>query len=265
MRLRLSLKSLAARTSVPLNYNYPVSAAVYKLLNQACPEYAGWLHDRGYKSPANRLLKLFTFSRLDIPAVKRIENSLQSNSPDVWALYISSPMEKDFVQNFVLGLFKQSRLQIGNREMQAQFMIENIESLSMPDFKPVMQGKMLSSCVISTAREYNGKMQPYYLRPDDAGISEAIRHNLISKFTTISGHPPHDDSFKLDLDFAYFKRRKGRVSKLISIKEGSPEETRLKTFIMPFQVTGSTELMQTAWECGIGDKNSLGLGMIDLW
>ena len=32
----------------------------------------------------------------------------------------------------------------------------------------------------------------------------------------------------------------------------------------PFALTGSPTLMATAWNCGLGEKNSIGLGMIDI-
>jgi len=63
----------------------------------------------------------------------------------------------------------------------------------------------------------------------------------------------------------YFQRRQGRVSKLLHIKEGAAEETKIKAFAMPFAIRGNPELTKVAWECGLGDKNSLGLGMIDVW
>ncbi len=39
-------------------------------------------------------------------------------------------------------------------------------------------------------------------------------------------------------------------SKLIVIKEGTPEETKRKAFESYFTLTGSTELMRAAWGAG---------------
>ncbi len=53
-------------------------------------------------------------------------------------------------------------------------------------------------------------------------------------------------------------------SKLIVIKEGMPEETKRKAFESYLTLTGSTELMRTAWECGLGEENSMGFGMVEV-
>ena len=93
MRLKLSMMPLNKGTAVPLNYNYPLSAAIYKFLAAASPEYAIWLHDLGYRSPAERLMKLFTFSRLNIPRVQMHNGKLMSGENRPWLLQIGSPME----------------------------------------------------------------------------------------------------------------------------------------------------------------------------
>ena len=50
----------------------------------------------------------------------------------------------------------------------------------------------------------------------------------------------------------------------MTIKEGhKTEETKIVGFEVPFTLQGSTKLMEIAYECGIGEKNSLGFGMIE--
>jgi len=141
MRLKLTLLPLYPNTAVPLNYSYPLSAAIYKFLAAASPDYAVWLHDNGYKSRAERLMKLFTFSRLNIPLVQMRDGKLISDNKRPWLLKIGSPMESDFVQNFVLGLFQEQKLEIGQRGVVGRFQIAAVEALPDPPFKPDMGGK----------------------------------------------------------------------------------------------------------------------------
>ena len=47
MRIKLKLKSDSS--SLTCNYNYPLSAAIYKLLNFGSNEFAAFLHDKGYR------------------------------------------------------------------------------------------------------------------------------------------------------------------------------------------------------------------------
>ncbi len=264
MRLKLSLLPQSPRTAVPINYNYPLSAALYKTLRQAEPEYAAWLHDRGYASPNRRFYKLFTFSRLFIPVARRDGSVLIAGDERPWHLLVSSPMEDDFVQNFVLGLFQEQTLEIGGPGAVGRFLIGSVEALPVPEFRSPIRGVMLSPLVCTTMREHNGKQQPYYFRPQDAGLSAALHQNLLNKYEVVHGRPCEDETFEIQLDMDYFNRKNGKVSKLLHIKEGTAEETRIKAFEMPFRMSGNPDLLRIAWECGLGDKNSLGLGMIEV-
>lgn len=263
MRLKLTLQP--ARAAVPVNYQYPLSAAIYKLLAQASPEYAAWLHDHGYRSPADRLLKLFTFSKLFIPSVRFSNGVLEARESGPWHVFVSSPMTDDFVQHFVLGLFQDQKLEIGGIGAAGRFLIEQVEALAPPVWRAAMQFKTLSPVVVSTMREHKGKLQPYYYRPNDSELGEAVRQNLLQKHEIIHGRAPEDGTLEFVIDTDYVIRKGGveKVSKLLRIKEGTREETHIKGFECPFTLRGNPELMQVAWECGIGDHNSMGCGMID--
>ncbi len=265
MRLKLTLLPLEANPAVPLNYNYPLSAAIYKLLAQASPEYARWLHDQGYQSRDERFMKLFTFSRLDIPRVRLSGKTLQAGDDRPWSLQISSPMEEEFVQNFVLGLFHQQKMEIGGQGAVGRFLIESVEALPAPKFAERMHGKTLSPMVVSTMREHKGKLHSYYYRPTDPELAEALRNNLIAKFELVHHRPCENPHLQISFDMHYFKRRQGKVTKLLHIKEGTAEETKVKAFEMPFEMAGNPQLIKIGWECGLGDKNSLGFGMVEVW
>lgn len=267
MRLLLSLLPLSPRESaVPANYQYYLSSAIYHLLALASPDYATFLHEAGYQNASSeRYLKMFTFSRLDIPAVRFAEGRLVAGNPRPWHLQIASPMDDEFVQNFVLGLFQQQELEIRGQNTGTRFLIEQVEALAPPRFSEMMRFKTLSPIVVSTMREHKGKLHPYYYRVNDPELSEAVRQNLLSKYEIIHGHPSADDRLEFTLDVDYLNRRGGpeKVSKLITIKEGTREETRIKGFECPFTLAGNPELMRVAWECGIGDHNSMGCGMVE--
>jgi len=49
---------------------------IYKILSSASPEYAAWLHDKGYISPIGKPVKLFVFSKLTIPRMVQCGNTL---------------------------------------------------------------------------------------------------------------------------------------------------------------------------------------------
>ena len=257
MRIKLSLRPAAPNPRVPINYAYPLSAAIYKILRQASPAYADFLHQKGYEAPSGRLLKLFTFSKLWIPGVRRHGTTLTGRE-GLWHLQIGSPLEEEFVQHFVLGLFESSEVAIGGQGVHAVFRVELVEALPMPAFSDRMRFKCLSPITASTMRESDGRAKTYYYRPGDAGLSEALRQNLLQKYATIHGQPPTGDRLRFRLEAT--DRPKSR---LIKIKEGTPQETDVPCFESYFTLEGSPELMRVAWECGLGEHNSQGFGMVE--
>jgi len=258
MRIALRLLPKQQVTKISLNYQYPLSAAIYKILRQASPVYADFLHDQGYAAPSGRLMKLFTFSRLSNPGARRRDAILVARGGN-WHLQVGSPMLEEFVQNFVLGLFETAEISIGGAGWHAAFQVERVETLPRPEFKERMRFKCLSPISASTMVERDGKLQIAYYRHDTPGLSEALRKNLLQKYQLVHGRLPENP----ELAFRFEKRDRPR-SKLIVIKEGTPEETKRKAFESYFTFTGSTELMRTAWECGLGEENSMGFGMVEV-
>ncbi|MBD0280088.1 MAG: CRISPR-associated endoribonuclease Cas6, partial [Flavisolibacter sp.] len=63
MRLKLTLHTNEKGALLPFNYQYPLSAAIYKIIQTADHEFAAFLHDQGY-GEGHKSFKLFTFSDL---------------------------------------------------------------------------------------------------------------------------------------------------------------------------------------------------------
>jgi len=56
------------------------------------------------------------------------------------------------------------------------------------------------------------------------------------KYEIIFGRACEEDNFAIEFDMEYYGRRKGRVSKLLHIKESSAEETKVKAIEVPFRM-----------------------------
>lgn len=52
------------------------------------------------------------------------------------------------------------------------------------------------------------------------------------------------------------------MQKLVAIKEGRPDETLVKGTLSPFRLEAPPELQEIGYECGFGEKNSQGFGMV---
>jgi CRISPR-associated endoribonuclease Cas6 len=265
MRIKLTL-SPADNCIIPINYQYPLSCAIYKILSGSSAEYAEWLHEKGYIDKAGKPRKLFTFSNLDIfPRAYLLRDALKISLQSKVIIFVSSPMLEDFIQNFVQGIFLNQTIEIGSQRTVGRFIIERVESLASPEFSESMSYRCLSPILLSTMKEYNGKLSQYYLRPDDELIEETVKNNLLRKYELIYNEKIDCKTFKFSLDKDYIYRKGGanHITKLITLNKDK-EAIKVKTFVAPFVLETSPELQKLAYECGIGEKNSQGLGMVEV-
>ena len=68
--------------------------------------------------------------------------------------------------------------------------------------------------------------------------------------------------FSFGIDQGYVERVNGKVQKLIALKEGQSDETMVKGTLAPFRLKAPKELIEVGYECGFGEKNSQGFGMV---
>lgn len=262
MRLKLTLKPMRRNIAIPLNYNYFLSSAIYQWIEQSSPTYSTFLHDRGYSIPGTiKRFKHFCFSMLLIPKRKLLNSYIQIFSQNLEWL-ISMPVEET-LQHLVVGIFEKQELFIANSENR--FLIEQVETLPEPMWSRVMKFRLLSALTTSIPERKNGKTIPHYLRPNDEQLKSVLQANILNKYISLYGNKPVDQTFICTLDKEFIASRGGndKISKLITIREGHEEETRVRGFMCPLSIEGNPNLIKLAYESGLGEKGSLGFGMIE--
>ena len=259
MRLKITLYS-EKPFQIPINYNHPVSSAIYKMLAESSPEYAQWLHDRGFVTSSGKPMKLFTFSRFLLNNPKTRGNILGGRG-EVSFLF-SSIGDEQISRHLVQGILSAQTIRIGNRIAGGTFSISSVESIPPPEFSDAEQFRTLSPASISTVRESGGVKSIYYYRAEDDGTEAALEKNLLNKYELVRGKP-YPGELRIRLDREYLRRRKGRASKLITIKEGRDDEVKVKAFLCPLEIAGSPDIIKLAYECGIGERSSQGFGMLE--
>jgi len=262
MRVKLTLSPVQSETIINLNYNYFLSGVVYRLIESSSPTYAKFLHDLGYQPDGSlRRFKHFTFSRLVVRRRKIEGGQLRILSgPVEWQV---SLLVEEALQHFVVGLFEKQEFWIERED--CRFVVEQVETLPEPEWNRSMMFRMLSPLTISVPEKRNGKLLPHYLRPEDPRLSEALRRNILSKYTSLFDETLTDTDFRCNLDEKFIAARGGpdRVSKLITIKEGRSDETKVRGFMCPVTIEGNPQLIKLAYESGLGEKGSLGFGMVE--
>ena len=259
MRLRITCE-LARQIACPVNHQHFLTGLVYRLLECSDANYARFLHDEGYGLEADaRRFKLFTFSGLRAQR-RRIMGDTLWLGPGAVSWFIASPVE-DFLTHIATGLLSSGVLSVGPT---LELPITQIETQAAPDFSAgAAHFTCLSPIVAAVPVEINGKSGTRYLRPaeDAPAFSEAVRKNLIRKYQTLheGKSPANANDFELTFSADYLAAHRGGT-KNIEFKG-----IQIIGAQAPFSVvSGGVELLQTMWECGAGEKNSSGFGMVEL-
>lgn len=257
MRFKLSLQvnNQVGRREIPINYQYPLQCAVYNILSKSDVEFTSNLHDHGYQhADGGKIFKLFTFSNLIVPnfGIDKERERLIIKSDTVY-LYISFQPEKD-VQQFIQGLFTQQSFRIYDRMSDLEFMIREIQVVRPLEYHPEDEFKTMSPVCISL-RNDRGYMD--YLRPDHPLYETGILTGLLSRYKVVNGKEYEGEKY------CHLKVLSEPKSALIRIKADKQNGTRVRGFRYKFQIDLPEPLMQIAWESGLGEKGSMGFGMIE--
>lgn len=259
MRLKIELHANSTKT-IPFNYHYQFSSAIYLLLKFGSPEFSDFLHNIGYKLNG-KPYKLFTFS-LKFEKYKTNHTEIILESPRLH-LTVSSPKIDEFIKNFVVGSFERTFFYISFGGNEHKFLIRNMELLPEPEFSEQMYFSLNSPVVMSTVREHNGKPSAYYLRPDDKDeINRLLSNNLRNKFELLNGKSS-DGTVEIEWDTEYLKKHT-RITKKITINEFGRNPVDIIGIQAPFQIKGDVDLIKTGYQCGFGEKNSMGFGFAEV-
>lgn len=224
---------------LPFNYNVWVHAMIFDKIRTVDEIYAQSLHD-------SKDFKYFTFSQLEIPKRRLTKEGLIITGNEV-ILHVSSPSEK-FMEALVSGFTTDCFAKVGPLELK----LSEVTVEDNPDFsKGLLFTKTLSPVVSTTKEEINGKLKIKDLLPSELKFYDNLKDNLISKFRSFYGREPADSSID--------------VKCLLPVRT---TKTRIKDNIfytgnlLRGTLSGSKELLQFAYDCGLGEKNSMGFGMI---
>jgi CRISPR-associated endoribonuclease Cas6 len=260
LRLLLHL-DCSLNTALPLNYNYQLSSAIYNLLEFGSKEFSGFLHDNGFSIDGKKY-KLFSFA-LRFEKIELHSNHLILKSSKA-TLHISSPLIDSFIKNFVIGTFENKVIDITDKDQTISFRIITAEIIPEPIYTDKMKFTLLAPMVLSTLKERNGRMQQYYLRPDDIDdINRVLTKNLLNKKGLLNRNQTIDKFCKLEWDAEYLQRNK-RITKKITINENGKFPIDVIGIQAPFIIEGDPDLIKVGYECGFGEKNSMGFGLANI-
>jgi len=268
MRLKIRFKLSGKRQILPLNYQYPVSAWIYKVLSNADEQFATILHENGYKTADGKTFKLFTFSKLSFPK-HTWKITPKSDRMQVWArnayLTISFQLPEQ-TEKFVMGLFKEQKAFIGDKNSGINLEVESIEALK--DVK-IEKGKNLEigRCVNVKIRtitaivlgiDVKGEDNEQYVPPIHPDYKRIFLQNLIDKYAAVG-------KSGIDINTLDFKvTRLQTKTAMQRIKADTPEETKVKGYFYEFELRAPKEMIEVGLNSGFGSMCSLGFGFCEV-
>jgi len=237
---------------LPMNYQYELSSTIYKILFSASEEYAKWLHDNGYRQiDSGKTFKMFNFSRLYIPQSKVIKGSdrIVILSQEV-SFYISF-LPDIGTEKFITGIFSNRIFNLGDSKSKVAFEVLGVEAEPSPLYNEEMECYSLSPIVISKKDE-NGYKK--YLSPHDCMYEDALEIGIKSKYEAFYGNKLN---FKIKFELLTEPK-----SSLVTIKSGTPEETKVRGYNYSFKIKAPVEIQKVIYEAGIGELCSQGFGCV---
>lgn len=261
MRFLLTL-SRKRGNILPLNYQYELSSWIYKVINQADSDFAGWLHEQGY-TLGGKKFKLFCFSRLMVPQFKILGDRMKIEADRV-QLLISFGLEAS-AEKFIMGIFQQQQFGLGDKISRVDFEVVQIEAQESGIYSNEVRFRTLSPICVSKAENRNGRPFPIYLSPEDEEYERIFFNNLINKYEAVNkSRMIPAGAIVEENPLMQLKLLNTPKSRLVTIKAGTDAETKVRGFDYEFGITAPVELLELGYNCGFGEKNSEGFGMVEV-
>ena len=256
MQFLVHLHKMGNNNFLPLNYQYELSSAIYRIFEEADPVYSHFLHQEGYAF-RNKKYKPFTFSFLTFDRYKipkghnRIEHTGENAVLDI-RFAIDRAAE-----GFIKGLFLNQRLSIGDRISQVDYEIHRAKRV---DFKEEMTYSCLSPVFLSCSREDGGAD---YLSPDDVRFKPVFENNLIQRLmsfdTSLSFKELEADYPKMEFELKSRPKKKG-----ITLKALEDNPIKVIGYQFDFLLRAPVIIQELGYYGGFGSKNALGFGCVEV-
>jgi len=215
---------------IPINYNYFLQSAIYRNLDKALSDF---LHNHGFEFK-KRKFKLFTFSRI-ISNFSIYDNNIVFQSPI--HIYFASIID-DLVISLISNLLNKGYIFISKRRLKFK---------SYRIIKPNLDKNVFRTLSpITIYRTHQNKI--IFYNPKDEDFKNLILENLKKKFILV-----YSKEFSGDFEFEFLNYKK----EVIKYKNGI-----IVAYSGKIKINTTNEMKEIILNCGIGAKNSIGLGMV---
>jgi CRISPR-associated endoribonuclease Cas6 len=263
MRFQLTLIPSARAGVLPANYQYPLSAAIYKIIQQADEKFSAFLHNDGYRLDSGKSFKLFSFSELRVPYRVQGDRFMINGVP---ALLTIGFHIDEAAANFIKGLFKNQQIAIADQISGVSFSVSEVQLL--PDILTTLKQDpaevILQPISPLVAGKKNARGNYDFLSPDHPDFKDCLIYGWLEKYRAVD---PKAETEKL----------KGQIqiediipwpeikSRLITIKAFTPQQTKIRGFTkFHMKVKAPKPFLDLALNAGLGLYNAMGCGCVEV-
>ncbi|MDW7726941.1 MAG: CRISPR-associated endoribonuclease Cas6 [Candidatus Methanoperedens sp.] len=240
MRSKITITNFSGK-QIGYDYQYGIASMLYHKLAESDIRLANELH-------SHQGFKFYTFSNLFLEDRKYCKTGLDFGRA---TFFISSP-DGRFIRSFAEGLLMKPDFFLQGMEGRVDFGIERIEVLASPDLGEECFFRTISPVYVKTMRKDNGVLKEIDLYPSDPKFYENMHNNLRDRYTEFYGAPPDKDYFDV-VGTSGIKPKRIKVS-------GNFRRCTL----MNLEIQASPELLRFAYDSGLGEKNAMGFGCLDV-
>ncbi|OPY24777.1 MAG: CRISPR-associated endoribonuclease Cas6 [Methanobacterium sp. PtaU1.Bin097] len=234
MRIRVDLQG-PPNLFVPFNYNHIIASIIYNQIYDL--DLAAELHlKHGFK--------FFTFSQLMIHRRRQVKGGFLSDG--YLHFFISSP-DETLVNNLIRGFYKRPDISFQGQHLQ----VKDVKLIPKPRFKEHMHLKTLSPIIVRTRR--NNKI--WDLGPDDKLFYDGLKRNLLKKYKEYNGTEDVKEDINIELDLNRTRRRRIAITK-------DDKKTFNRCYMAELDIEADLNLIKFAYDVGLGERNSMGFGMM---
>lgn len=256
MRFEITINRTGKQKMLPMDYQYYLSAWIYKVIGKADHEFAGFLHASGYTT-GTKHFKLFCYSPLYFgKAVSWKEKALFEVLDDQLSLAVSFHLA-EAAEKFIIGLFNNQRFYIGDRFNGLELEVRQIERVPDPVVHETMRYRAISPVVVSFKEENSRYAR--YLSPTEAGYGLLLKQNMLNKLLAVPHASTLPEAYAFD-----FRLDSTTKSKLVTIKPYTSEQSKVRGFVFDLTLQCPVELHRLIVSSGIGEKNSMGFGWVEV-
>lgn len=262
--ITMALQGKKGQQLMPFNYHYPLSAAIHGLIRKSNAEFATFFHDVGY---GQERFKYFTFSDITVPFTSKGDQMLLLSERASFKVCFHLPAA---AQHFITGLFMNQLLEIGDRTSPVRFAIQNVDhcDLNLPALPEEIISVVvqpISPLVIGiTAKERFGSST--YYSPYEKIFVDRLIFCWIQKYRAISCLTDLEaEELRQRIKVGIFFFTNPPTERRITIKDGQYNAQKIRGYTkFRMRLTAPVKMIELALNGGMGNKNSIGMGCVQL-